>query len=52
VLNLFFTLFCQDIEEQRRVEALEKGKAKNKSIPIMLIWQGRDGKSSQMRRLL
>ena len=47
MLNLVLTLFCQDREEKnRRLEALEKGKAKNNRIPIMLIGQGRGGKSS------
>jgi hypothetical protein len=43
VLNLVLTLFCQDIEEQSRGidEALAKGKAKNNSIPIMLIGHGK-----------
>jgi hypothetical protein len=53
VLNFVLTLFCQDKDEAiRRLEALEKGKAKNNRIPIMLIGQGRGGKSSLMERLL
>jgi sigma54-dependent transcription regulator len=52
VLNLVLTLFCQDKDEAiRRLEALE-GKAKNNRIPIMLVGQGRGGKSSLIRRLL
>ena len=47
------TLFCQDIEEEaEHFEARAKGKGKNNRIPIMLIGQGRGGKSSLMRRLL
>ena len=42
VLNLVLTLFFQDKNEViRGLEALEKGKAKNNRIPIMLIGQGR-----------
>ena len=53
VLNLVLTLFCQDKDEAiRRLEALAKGKAKNNRIPMMLIGQGRGGKTSLMRRLL
>ena len=53
MLNLVLTLFCQDKDEAiRRLEALEKGKAKNNRIPIMPIGQGRGGKSSLIRRLL
>ena len=53
VLNLVLTLFCQDKDEAiRGLEALEKGKAKNDRIPMMLIGQDRRGKSSLMRRLL
>jgi tRNA U34 5-carboxymethylaminomethyl modifying GTPase MnmE/TrmE len=53
VLNFVLTLFCQDkYEAIRRLEALKKGKAKINRIPIMLIGQGRGGKSSLLRRLL
>jgi GTPase SAR1 family protein len=53
VLNLVLTFFCQDKDEAiRGLEALEKGKAKNNRILIMLIGQGRGGKTSLMRRLL
>ena len=53
MLNLVLTLFCQDSEEREHaIEALEKGEAKNNPIPIMLIGQGKGGKSSLMRRLL
>jgi hypothetical protein len=41
VLNFVLTLFCQELEEERRrEEARLKGKAKNNLIPIMLIGQG------------
>jgi hypothetical protein len=50
---LFLTLFCQDDEERRRyLEISQEGKAKNTLILIMLIGQGRGGKTSLMRRLL
>jgi hypothetical protein len=53
VLNLVLTLFCQDKDEAiRGLEALEKGKAKNNRISMMLIGQGRGGKTSLIRRLL
>jgi hypothetical protein len=51
VLNLVLTLFYQD-SEVRGIEALAKGKAKKNRIPIMLIVQGRGGKTSLMRCLL
>jgi hypothetical protein len=47
VLNLVLILFCQDIDLER-FKALVKGKGKNNRIPIMLIGQGRGGKSSLM----
>jgi hypothetical protein len=50
---LFLTLFCQDDEERRRyLENSQEGKAKNTLILIMLIGQGRGGKTSLMRRIL
>ena len=56
VLNLVLTLFCQAFEEEeyRRAysQALQEGEAKNNRIPIMLIGQGRSGKTSLMKRLL
>ena len=56
MLKLVLTLFCQDIkeEEYKRAysQALQEGKEKNYRIPIMLIGQGRSGKTSLMRRLL
>ena len=53
MLNLVLTLFCQDKDEAiRGLEALEKGKAKNNRISMMLIGQGRGGKTSLIRRLL
>jgi hypothetical protein len=56
VLNLVLTLFYQAFEEEeyRRAysQALQEGEAKNNRIPIMLIGQGRSGKTSLMKRLL
>ena len=53
MLNLVLTLFCQGNEVEYLVAYLKaraKGKAKNNPIPIMLIGQGRGGKSTLMRR--
>ena len=53
MLNLVLTLFCQDKDKAiRRLEPLEKGKAKNNRIPMMLIGQGRGRKSSLLRPVL
>jgi hypothetical protein len=57
-LNLVLTLFCQANEDEEEEygraysQALQKGKAKNNRIPIMLVGQDRGGKTSLMRRLL
>jgi hypothetical protein len=57
VLNRFLTLICQYIILERKYiraysQAIQEGKAKNNRIPIILVGQGRSGKTSLMRRLL
>ena len=56
MLNLVLTLFSQAFEEEEYsrayLQALQEGEAKNNRIPIMLIGQGRSGKTSLMKRLL
>ncbi|CAB4023160.1 serine threonine- kinase roco4 [Paramuricea clavata] len=56
VLTLVLTLFCQDIEKEEYSraysQALQEGEEKNNRIPIMLVGQGRSGKTSLMKRLL